>query len=126
MVSNEGVAAPAPPTARVVAGAAVGDPNAPLPEQLVSAPAKLVHGGAPPYLPGARADGIEGALTLELIVSATGFRRERPPLTKTFGHGFDERPRWHAARSYTILTPALKDGKPVRVRMHWTMQFHLE
>ena len=96
--------------------------DTPVPEQGVSTPARLAHGGAPPYPFGARSDHVEGDVVLELVVSTAGavdsVRAVRGP-----GHGLDEA-AVAAMRDYRF-SPAQKDGHAVRVRMHWTMQFRL-
>jgi protein TonB len=97
--------------------------DAPLSEQGVSSPARLARGGAPPYPPSARADGIEGDVVLELVLSAAG-SVESARVVKPAGHGLDDA-ALSAVRGYRF-SPASKDGHAVRVRMHWTMQFRLQ
>ncbi len=97
--------------------------DAPVPEQGVSVRAQLARGGAPPYPPGARAEGVEGDVALELVLSTSG-TVDSVRVVKGVGHGFDEA-AVAAVRNYRF-SPATKDGHPVRVRMRWTMEFRLQ
>ncbi len=92
-------------------------------EQGVSSPARLARGGRPPYPPGARADGVEGDVVLELVLSSSG-AVETARVLKGAGHGLDDA-AVSAVQAYRF-SPAMKDGHAVRVRMHWTMQFRLQ
>jgi periplasmic protein TonB len=97
--------------------------DAPVPEQGVSSPARLARGGTPPYPPDGRAQGIEGDVPLELVVSAAGVV-ESVRVLEAIGYGLDEA-AVTAMRAYRF-SPALKDGHAVRVRMRWTMQFRIQ
>jgi periplasmic protein TonB len=97
--------------------------DAPVPEQGVSSPARLARGGTPPYPSGAREEGVEGDVVLELVLSTSG-TVDSVRVVKGAGHGLDDA-AVAAVRNYRF-SPATKDGRPVRVRMHWTMQFRLQ
>jgi len=97
--------------------------DAPLPEQGVSARAHLAHGRTPPYPSGARAEGVEGDVVLELVLSTSG-TVDSARVLKGAGHGLDEA-AVAGVRNYRF-SPATKDGRPVRVRMQYTMQFRLQ
>jgi TonB family protein len=99
------------------------DAPAAIPEQWVDTPARLVHGIAPSYPPMARANTVEGDVRLELIVGAYG-NVESARIVLSAGHGFDEA-ALQAARQFRFA-PAMKDGRAVRVRMAWSMQFRLQ
>ena len=98
------------------------DDDAPLPEQNVSSPARLAQGAAPAYPPDAREDGVEADVPMEIVVSGAG-AVESARVVQRAGHGLDEA-ALAAVRRFRF-TPASKDGRPVRVRMRWTMQFRL-
>lgn len=99
-----------------------GDDGSPVPEQHVTSRAHLAAGGAPAYPEAARADGIEADVPLEIIVSPSG-AVERARVLRPAGHGLDAA-ALDAVRAYRF-TPATKDGRPVRVRMQWLVQFRL-
>lgn len=112
----------APPSTGKAGGlAAVGDET--FSELSVSTPARLVRGGPPSYPEHARADGVEGSVGLEIIVS-TGGAVESVRVQRSVGHGLDEA-AIAAVRGYRF-SPAMKDSRPVRVRMRWNVQFHLD
>jgi TonB family protein len=96
--------------------------DASLPEDGVSSPAKLTVGAAPPYPEGARAKGVEADVPLEIVVSPAGAVEDARPLSHV-GYGLDDA-AMAAVRQYRFR-PAVKDGRPVRVRMRWIMQFRL-
>ena len=96
--------------------------DAPVPEGSVDAPARLVRGLAPAYPPAARADGVEGDVQIELVVGVSG-AVESARVVGASGHGFDEA-ALAAARQFRFF-PATIAGKPVRVRMGWSIEFRL-
>jgi len=98
------------------------DDVAPIPEQAVDGQARLVRGVAPAYPDTARADGLEGDVHLELVVGTSG-AVENASVTRGMGKGLDEA-ALSAARQFRFA-PATKAGRPVRVRMSWSMQFRL-
>jgi TonB family protein len=93
-----------------------------LPEQSASTAARLARGAAPTYPTLARQEGIEADVPMELVVSARG-AVESARVLGHVGFGLDEA-ALGAIRGYAF-TPAIKDGRPTRVRMRWTMQFRL-
>ncbi len=95
----------------------------PLAEQSVDGPARLVHGVAPSYPEAARAAGIEGDVRLELVVSTSG-GVESARVVRGIGHGLDEA-ALQAVRQFHFA-PATREGRAVRVRMGWSMQFRLQ
>ncbi len=88
----------------------------------VQVPATLVAAAAAAYPPAARSDDREGDVGLEIVVDGDG-RVQAAHLTRPAGHGFDES-ALEAIRRYRFA-PARKDGRAVRVRMPWTVQFRL-
>jgi TonB family protein len=91
-------------------------------ERAVDAPARLTRGEAAAYPARARADGLEGDVQMELVVSRSG-DVESVRVAESPGHGLDEA-AIAAARTFRF-TPAVKEGRPVRVRVRWTLQFRL-
>jgi protein TonB len=85
--------------------------------------ARLVSASTPGYPPAARAQGIEADVTLEIVVGTSG-RVESARTLRDAGFGFD------AAAATAIrdfrFSPATIDGRPVRVRMRWSISFRLK
>jgi TonB family protein len=111
-----------------VAAAATAAPEAASPppvfaEQRVDTPARLVRGLAPSYPAGARANGVEGDVGLELVVDDDGIV-ESARVVRSVGQGLDQS-ALQAIRQFRFA-PATKDGHPVHVRMGWSMQFRLQ
>ena len=96
--------------------------DAALSEDGVSSPARLASGAAPPYPESARRERVEGDVPLEIVVSPAGVVETARPLSHV-GHGLDDAAT-AAVRQYRFR-PAVKDGRAVRVRMRWVMQFRL-
>ncbi len=75
------------------------------------------------YPEAARRDGVEGDVRLELLVGERGEVAEARVLQPA-GHGFDEvAPQ--AARAIRF-EPAQRGGRPVAVRIQWTLKFRLD
>ena len=85
-------------------------------------PAKLVTSVTAGYPVDARADDVEGDVGLEIVVDATG-QVVDARVVKRAGHGFDES-ALAAIRRYRFA-PAQREGRNVRVRMPWTVNFRL-
>lgn len=96
--------------------------NVTYPANGVSVPAKLVSSVTAAYPAGARADDVEGDVGLEVVVDGEG-RVADARVVKSAGHGFDES-ALAAIRGYRF-SAAQRDGRNVRVRMPWTVQFRL-
>jgi TonB family protein len=88
----------------------------------VSTPAKLVSSVTAAYPPDARGDDVEGDVGLEIVVDVEGRVVEARVVTRA-GHGFDES-ALSAIRRYRF-SAAQREGRNVRVRMPWTVQFRL-
>jgi TonB family protein len=88
----------------------------------VSEPARLVQSAEAPYPEAASAAGIEADVTLELVVDENGRVTSATPRTGA-GYGF-ERAAETAVRAYRF-SPARRAGRPVRVRLSWTVNFRL-
>jgi len=88
----------------------------------VSAPARLVSSAVAAYPPAARADDVEGDVGLEIVVDAAGNVVEARVVARA-GHGFDDAAL--AAIKRYRFSPAAREGRSVRVRMPWTVQFRL-
>jgi protein TonB len=82
-----------------------------------------VRGLAPSYPAGARANGVEGDVGLELVVDDDGIV-ESARVVRSVGQGLDQS-ALQAIRQFRFA-PATKDGHPVHVRMGWSMQFRLQ
>lgn len=93
-----------------------------LPEAAVSVPARLVASVAGSYPAEARAKEVEANVSLEIVVDTQGAVIEARPLSRT-GFGFDEAAA-AAIRRYRF-SPAQNNGRPVRVRMRWSVEFRL-
>jgi TonB family protein len=94
-------------------------------ESEVTDRATLLSGPKPVYPATALADGIEldAPLAFEIVVDTNGAVISTRPLGVA-GHGFDEA-ALSAVRAFRF-TPAKRDGDLVRVRMRWTVEFHLK
>lgn len=96
--------------------------GAAIPVQSADVPAKLRIGAAPAYTNAALSAGVEGNVPLEIVVSESGNVTSAFALERV-GYGLDE-----AARQSVLgyrFTPALRNGKPIAVRMQWLMRFQL-
>lgn len=99
-----------------------GASNVTYPVSGVSTPAKLVTSATAAYPADARADDVEGDVGLEIVVDATG-QVVDARVVKRAGHGFDES-ALAAIRRYRFAA-AHREGRSVRVRMPWTVNFRL-
>jgi TonB family protein len=110
------------------AGTSVGNAAAPGSDEIVHAasavqvPARLVQSAAPVYPGHARADDVEGDVGVEIVVDREG-RVVEARVTRSAGHGFDAA-ALTAVRAYRF-SPAQREGRTVRVRMPWSVQFRL-
>jgi protein TonB len=75
------------------------------------------------YPPEARAQEIETDVRVEVVVDETGRVVAARSLSNA-GYGLDDA-ALRAIRQYRFA-PATKDGRPVRIRMRWTVQFRLD
>ncbi len=100
--------------------------EAPTLEGDVSLPARLASSLAPVYPPAAREDGAEADVVLVIVVSSTGTVTEvglAADAERAAASGFEEA-ALRALRDARFI-PAQRDGKPVAVRMRWTVSFRL-
>ncbi len=88
----------------------------------VQVSARLVQSVVAAYPVHARADEVEGDVGVEIVVDREG-RVVDARVTHPAGHGFDEA-ALVAVRAYRF-SPAQREGRPVRVRMPWSVQFRL-
>jgi TonB family protein len=88
----------------------------------VSVAARLVASAPAAYPSDARADDVEGDVALEIVVDAEGHVVDAR-VTSPAGRGFDAS-ALAAIRSYRF-SAAQREGRPVRVRMPWTVRFRL-
>lgn len=93
-----------------------------VPAARVSVPAHLVSSATAAYPPDARASEVEADVPLEIVVDTSGRVVEARPLAQS-GYGFDAAAL--AAIKRYRFAPAQKDGRLVRVRMRWSVQFRL-
>lgn len=112
------------PSAEVVGGSGSGGVpiEATYAEASVNVPARLLASTLAAYPEAARVSETEGDVPLEIVVNAEGHVVDARVL-RADGYGFDHAAE-HAIRSYRF-SPALREGRPVRVRMHWTVSFRL-
>ena len=88
----------------------------------VQVSARLVQSVVAAYPVHARADEVEGDVGVEIVVDREG-RVIDARVTRPAGHGFDEA-ALVAVRAYRF-SPAQREGRAVRVRMPWSVQFRL-
>lgn len=94
----------------------------PMSEGSVNVAARLLTSAPPVYPPAARAAEVEADVVVDLVLDESGRVSEAKILRAA---GFDlDKSALEAIRGYRF-SPAQKDGRPVRVRMHWTVQFRL-
>jgi TonB family protein len=91
-------------------------------ESQVSVSARLLASTPLEYPPEALTAQLESDVTLELIVDTNG-RVVQAKSASEAGHGLD-RAAIDAVRGYRF-SPAIRRGRPVAVRMRWTVQFRL-
>jgi TonB family protein len=91
-------------------------------DNAVSSRATVLSSAAPAYPPKARAEEVEADVPLEIVVDAQGRVVEARVLNHA-GFGFDES-ALSAIRNYRF-SPAQREGRAVRVRTRWTVQFRL-
>ena len=91
-------------------------------ERDVEAPARLLSSSSVPYPVEARRAEIEADVPVQILVDTQGRVLEARSLSP-HGYGLDEAAA-KAIRTWQF-SPALHDGRPVRVRMRWTVQFRL-
>jgi protein TonB len=118
IASGPSIVASGPPSG---AGRPSDEPG-PLGEGDVSVPARLITPSPLVYPPAARQAGIEIDLPVEIVVDATGRVVAARGLGRA-GYGLDEA-ALRAIRAYRF-SPAIRAGRPVPVRMRWTVQFRL-
>ena len=88
----------------------------------VQVSARLVQSVVAAYPVLARADEVEGDVGVEIVLDREG-RVIDARVTHPAGHGFDEA-ALVAVRAYRF-SPARREGRAVRVRMPWSVQFRL-
>jgi len=91
-------------------------------EREVTVRARLVSSSPLVYPEAARRAEVEADLALEIIVDLDG-QVLSARVVRPAGYGLDEE-AVRAVRGYRF-SPARRDGRPVRVRMPWTVQFRL-
>jgi protein TonB len=96
--------------------------EATLPANAVSVPARLLASATLSYPPEARRAEVEADIPVEIVLDTAGRVLDARAL-KQSGYGLGEA-AVHAIYAYKF-SPAFKDGRPVRVRMRWTVQFRL-
>lgn len=140
-VASGGVAVPASSGGTWAAGTPDGDPDGdktlPVGQDPVQAPVQASETSVLPRLvsqPGAkemraayparaRADGIEGNVSLKILVTADG-RVGRVRIVRRAGHGFDQVAVDLVKRFR--FRPGEKNGEPVAVWIPWTYKFRLD
>jgi protein TonB len=91
-------------------------------ERDVSVAARLISSGPVAYPPEARRAEVETDVPVQILVDSAGRVLEARSLSHQ-GYGLDEAAE-QAIRTWRF-SPALRDERPVRVRMLWTVQFRL-
>jgi protein TonB len=97
-------------------------PEQTLPESKVSTPARLLSSAVAEYPALARQAELEASVPVEIVVDASGRVVEARSLSH-IGYQLDEA-AVRAVKGY-LFSPALRDGRPVRVRMRWLVHFRL-
>jgi periplasmic protein TonB len=132
-VPGGGVAVPvagpgAAPALRAVPGGTSDDPGAPVTAAEVETAPRLLS--QPPavemrslYPEAARREGMEADVRLEILLSETGEVAD-VEVVRSAGAAFDEAAR-RLARRFRF-SPASRGGRPVAVRIPWTLKFRLE
>ena len=110
------------PTAAASPGSVAAGDSDEVSERDVNVRARLLSSSPLVYPAAARQAQIEIDLPVEIVVAADGRVAAARALTRA-GYGLDEA-ALHAIRQYRF-SPALRGGRPVRVRMRWTVQFRL-
>jgi TonB family protein len=100
-----------------------GAENGTFDERQVNVPARLVASVTPEYPAEALAAQVETDCKLELRIDDSGRVVDARSLSAT-GYGF-EAAALRAVRSFRF-SPALREGRPVSVRMRWTVSFRLD
>jgi protein TonB len=95
----------------------------PTDEYLLSRPPQVIGDVRPVYPPEAKAKNIEGSVKVEILIDAQGVVREARILSG-LGYGTDES-ALDAARKLRFR-PAEASGKPVAVRVPFTVNFRLD
>jgi protein TonB len=105
-------------------GSEPGPPSGALPllEDRVSSPARLAASISPAYPPAARAQEREADVVLAIVVKSTGEVADAWVL-RSAGFEFDQS-ALQAVRAARFV-PAQREGRPVAVRMRWTVSFRL-
>lgn len=96
---------------------------APLAEAAVSTPARLVATAPALYPAAARSAEIEADVPVEIVVDRDGRVESAAATGRASGFGLDDAAA-RTVRAYRFA-PATKDGRAVRVRMRWVVQFRL-
>jgi TonB family protein len=104
------------------AGASSGGDDVVHSASAVQVAARLVQSVAAAYPVHARADELEGDVGVEIVVDREG-RVIDARVIRPAGHGFDDA-ALAAVRAYRF-SPAQREGRAVRVRMPWSVQFRL-
>jgi len=112
---------PSPAASGPATNAGPGQPD-PADERDVNIPARLLSSSPLAYPQAARQAGIEIDFPVEIVVEANGRVTAARALSRV-GYGLDEA-ALRAIRGYRF-SPALRAGRPVRVRMRWMVQFRL-
>jgi protein TonB len=124
VAGRAGGSAPAPSSSAAAPGASPGGAGGELvlDAAAVDQPATLLSHPPAVYPPAARRAEVEGDVTLEIIVDANGVV-SRASVLSDHGYGLDAA-ALQAVRAYRF-SPARRAGRPVRVRMRWSVQFRL-
>jgi protein TonB len=103
-----------------VRGAAAADDA--VAEPFADSPATLLTGNAPAYTREAEVAGVEADVPLEIVVNASGAVVSARVLRRV-GYGLDE-VALRGVRGY-LFSPARREGRPIPVRMRWSVRFQL-
>lgn len=86
-------------------------------------PVDLTPDITPAYTPEAKAAGVQGTVTLEIVVSDDGKVLRARSVGKRLGHGLEESAA--AAFRQKRFTPSMKDGQPITVKFYQPVRFVL-
>jgi len=116
--------APGPTSPRMAAVAGQSGPTGSdvVGEKDVEVAARPIWNPKPPYPPQAERAEVEGDVPLQIVIDTDGRVVEAHSISRC-GYGLDEAAE-QAIRAWRF-SPALRHGRPVRVRMRWPFQFRL-
>lgn len=101
------------------------EPTPAKPDPQITMPVDLSPNIKPEYTTAARAEGVEGTLTLEIVVSEQGKVVRAISIGKKLGFGLDQSAiRAYKAKSFKPATNG--EGKPIKIKYYERIKFTLK